>query len=312
MGSVVAPLTGRLDAALTNFSKGFRQNGLIADELFPRVPVGRQSDKYWVFGREGQELTEKTLRAPGAVPQETRFTLSTNSYFCDSHALQSTIPAENEASYEAGNLEQDATQLNTDKILLDKEIAAAAQAVDTGVLANNVTLAGGDQFDDYGASKPGTVVEDAKSKIREAGVAANVMVIPEAVYKKLKWHPAILDRFKYTTSDTVSEAQLATYFEIGRVIIARGVKRSAAAVNSFIWGKDIVIAYVSPSPSQKDESAFKQFVWAGAPGTIGGFGVIIADHPYATAKSKIVGVDHYYGLTTVNADTAYVIKSAVS
>jgi hypothetical protein len=143
LAPVVAPLTGKIDVALTNFSKGYRQNGLIADILFPRVGVGKQTDKYWVFGRENQELTEQTKRAPGAIPQESRFTLSTDSYFADSRALQATIPMETSAGYEVGDLAQDSTQLLTSKILLDKELEAAGLATDAAVLTNNVTLAWG-------------------------------------------------------------------------------------------------------------------------------------------------------------------------
>jgi len=72
MGSIAAPLVGHLDAALTNFAKKFEQNGLIADQLAPALGVGRQTDKYYIMGRESQELTEKQLRATGAAAEAIR------------------------------------------------------------------------------------------------------------------------------------------------------------------------------------------------------------------------------------------------
>src|SRR3989304_6987744 len=118
MGSVAAPLVGHLDAALTNLAKKFQQNGLGAARLAPTVPVGRQTDKYYIFGRESQELTEKQLRATGAAAEAIRIALSTDSYFCRSHALKSMIADEDRSGYEAGGLEQDATQTMIAKIQL--------------------------------------------------------------------------------------------------------------------------------------------------------------------------------------------------
>lgn len=62
MGSLAAPLVGHIDVALTNFAKKFSNNELIADRIAPPVGVGRQADRYYIYGREGQELTEVQLR----------------------------------------------------------------------------------------------------------------------------------------------------------------------------------------------------------------------------------------------------------
>jgi hypothetical protein len=155
-------------------------------------------------------------------------------------------------------------------------------------------------------------VETGLAKIVQSGFGANLMVLPDPVFRVLRQHPQIVDRFKYTSSDKLDESQLAAFFGIAKVIVASAVKRSNAAVNSFVWGKDVVIAYVEPSPSRQDGSAFKTFVWESAPGTVGGYGVIRQDHPIATAKAEIVGVDFYYGQKVVNIDTAYLIKAAVA
>jgi hypothetical protein len=68
--------------------QGIPQNGLIADLLCPRVPVGRQTDKYWIFGREGQQLTEQILRATGAGAQEHAPLALNRQLLSRSHALK--------------------------------------------------------------------------------------------------------------------------------------------------------------------------------------------------------------------------------
>jgi hypothetical protein len=166
---ITAPLTGHLDAALTQYAKGFTQNGLIADLLAPRVPVGRQTDKYWIFGREGQQLTEQILRATGAPAQRTRLSLSTGSYFRRSHALKATSltktaratkPATSSRMRRRINMIEDPAQ--------QRERAAATMLTDTAQVTNNTTLAGINQWSDYGNSDPVKDVRRRKALIAES------------------------------------------------------------------------------------------------------------------------------------------------
>jgi hypothetical protein len=290
---LTAPLTGHLDAALTEYAKGFSQNELVGDLIAPRVLVGRQADKYWVYGREFQELTEKTLRATGAPAQRTRFTLSTGSFFARSHALASDIADEDRAGYQPGDLEQDATQMNISKILLDREDALATKLTDTAQVTNNTTLAGINQWSDFGNSDPVKDVETGKAQIALTGVKANRMVVGDPVYRKLKNHPAIIDAFKYTKGGAIGVQQLADFFEVEQFLVAGAVK-VVAGTAQFVWGKHAVLAYVSPTPGLKEISAAKTFVWRAAPGTIDGFGVVTGRVPDVTAKADTVGVDWYY------------------
>src|SRR3972149_4470614 len=64
----VSPLQGHIDVALSNFAVKFRNPGYVADQAFTRVPVQRQSDKYWKFGQEQLQALVDDLRAPGPPP----------------------------------------------------------------------------------------------------------------------------------------------------------------------------------------------------------------------------------------------------
>jgi hypothetical protein len=318
MPPVVAPLTGHLDAALTEFAKRFVQDGLIADQVAPTVSVGRQTDKYFIWGREAFQLTEKQLRASGAPAERIRISLSTDSYFSRSHALAAEIADEDRAGYaDAGDLEQDSVQTLIAKIQLGREVELATMLGDTAQVTSNVTLAGGDQFSDYANSKPGVVVETAKSAIRKSGVRPNLMVAGEVVYTALVNHPAIRRFFSIgmpgaTPTRALNEADLAAYFGVDRFLVGRAVQDSAAGVSSFVWGKNALVMYVSPSAGRRDISAVKNFRWQSAPGTAGGIGVVMARHPDPTAKSDIVGVDDYYHQKITAVETAYLIKDAAA
>lgn len=311
MGGIASPLVGHIDAALTNFAKKFRNNELIADRIAPAVGVGRQSDKYYIHGREGQELTEVQLRATGAPAEAIRLGLSTDSYFCRSHALAANIADEDRQGYaEAGDIEQDAVQAMMDKILLQREVELATMLGDTGQVTNNVTLAGADQWNDD-ASTPGVNVQTALDKIVESGVRANFIAMGNAVFAKLRWHPAIRATFQYHTDRALNEVDLAGYFGVDEFLVGRAVKRSEAGVISFPWGKNAIVGFRTPSAGRQDASGVKTFRWSGAPGTSGGIGVVKDRHPNPTAKADIVGVDDYYHQKITAVETLYLIKAAV-
>src|SRR5690242_782811 len=126
MGAFLPPIynTGFpfLDVALSNYAKKFRNNTLLADLVCPRVPVGRQGGKYWIFNREDQNLLQQTLRQTGDSAQRIRRTLSSTNYFCDSHALEGLLPDEDRKNYQApGDAGQLMTETLMNKILLDRE-----------------------------------------------------------------------------------------------------------------------------------------------------------------------------------------------
>lgn len=315
MASVAIPLVGHLDAMLTNFAKKFRNNELIADRIAPAVPVGRQTDKYRIFGRQGRQLTEKQLRASGAPAERIRITLSDDSYSCVSMALAAEIGDEQRASYAetGGDIEQDTVQDMAAKILLQREKDLAAMLGDTAQLTNNTTLVGASQWNND-ASTPGVNIQAAMDKIVEIGARANFIAVGWPVFAKLRWHPAIRATFQYHQDRALTDADLAAYFGVESFLVGAAVEDSKAdpPVPSFVWGKNAIVGYVTPTPTSMDISGVKTFRWTGAPGTAGGIGVVKARHSDPTAKSDIVGVDDYYDLKITAVEALYLIKNAVA
>src|SRR5437899_11293223 len=68
-GAEVSVVQGKIDVALSQFAQLYRNNSLVAEQLFPRVEVQRQSDLFWTFGRENQAIRENSLRAPGSAAE---------------------------------------------------------------------------------------------------------------------------------------------------------------------------------------------------------------------------------------------------
>ncbi len=325
---VVPPLTGRLDMALSNFVKGYRQAPLVGDLLFPRLPVLRQTDKYWVFGRENQELTEQTLRAFGTSPAETRFQLSLDSYQVLSHALKARIPDEDRDTYTVGDLDTETVSLLQDKILLDREVRIRALAANPASYAgsNSLALAGTSQWSDYVNSDPLGDVEKAKRQIRLTGSSANMLLLSDDVATIVSSHPKIIERFKYTVlTGALDAAQLSTVFKVP-VTIASSVEYDG--VNpGFVWSNFAGLYFVSPTVGApgvlggigvegtvgpRQLSFGKSFTWTTAPGTVDGYGVIIARDPDALAKADVLGVDWYSDERVTGPDCGFLWTTPVN
>jgi len=318
MGAIASPLVGHLDAALTNYAKKFSNNQRIADSISTIVPVGRQTDKYYIFDRSARQLTENQRRATGAPAERIRFKLSTDSYSCESMALAAEIADEQRATYgeTGGDIEQDAVQTMIDKVQLQREKDLAAMLTDAAQVTNNVTLAGANQWNDD-ASTPWMDVQTAMDKIVEVGVRPNFIAAGWPVFAKLRWHPGIKKSLVATGRNValaLNDADLAAFFGVEEFLVGAAVEDSAAdpPVASFVWGKNAIVGFRNMSASRMDISGVKTFRWTSAPGTSGGIGVVKGRNADPTAKGDIVGVDDYYDLKITAVEALYLIKAAVA
>ena len=325
---VVPPLTGRLDMALSNFAKGYRNADLITDSLFPRLEVTRQTDVYWIYDRSNLQLTEQTLRATGTPAAETRFSLSTDRFYCASRALKSLIADEDRLAYTTGDLESDSVSLNQDKILLDREYRASQLVLNPSNYAagNTVALSGTAQWDNA-ASDPLFIASTARTTIaRNGAVKCNTLYLGFDTAEVLRRHPQLLQRFQYTTvTGALSDQQLATVFNVDKVIVGGAVHNDpVTGLNHFLWSNFALFVYNSPtvgaagvigaegSVGVKQLSFGKSFTWIGAPQTVGGYGVVIARSPDATAKSDIVGVDWYSDEKLTAPEIGYLVTNTLA
>lgn len=313
-GAEVSTVQGKIDVALSQFAQLYRNNLYVAEELFPRVEVLRQSDFFWQYGRENQALRENTLRAPGSAAERIQQTLSKTKYFTNDHSLARLIPDEERGNFMAGDLEQWVTQTIMDKLLLDEEINVAGIASSTANYggSNSVTLAGTSQWSDYGNSTPISDVETAKAQVRQIGQNANIMIVGDPVYQKLRAHPAIVERTKYVKGGQVTTQDMADIFGVDEFFVASVIQIDKNGNISFVWGKHAILAYSQDNPTPADVSFGKTFVWTQAPGTVGGFSTEIARETPASKKADELAAHFYYGQVVTSNISAYLIKNAVA
>jgi len=273
-----------VDAILTNISVAYLQNqdNFIADKVFPVIPVDKKSDKFFTYTKNDWFRDEAQRRAGGTESAGGGYGLSTDSYSADVFAFHKDV--DDQTLYNADaplNPLREATEFVTRRLALRKEIQWNSDFFAGSIWANDYDGVSGTpstnevkQWSDYAASDPIDDIEDAKAGILSTtGMEANTLVLGYDVFRTLKNHPDIVDRIKYTSSQTVTADMLAAMFDVPRVIISKAVKATnnegATAAYSFTSGKKALLCHVAPTPGLLTPSAGYSFSWTGVSGGLG-------------------------------------------
>lgn len=245
-----------VDPVLSNVSIKYMNDTFIADQLFPIVPVSKQTGKFYVYDKANLRINQ-TTRAAGSGANEIDFGLSTSSFSCDDHALKEFVADEIQDQADAAlNPLVDATETVTEQLLLDREQTLSTLLSATANLTQNTTLATTAQWSDYSNSDPIGDVRTARTTIHQNTFKKpNTMVMGKQVFDMLIEHPAIIERIKYSQLGVVTEELLARVFQVEKVIVGEAGSNTAAEGQadsmSYIWGKNAWLMFVTPSVGLK-------------------------------------------------------------
>lgn len=260
-----------VDQVLTNISIGWPNNGLVGERLLPSVPVRKQSDKYYVFGHEGW-LPEDDARAPGTVANEVAgLAVSVDTYFAREHSLQIAVTDEERENVDSPLApDRDATEMVTSKIMLGREVAIKTLVTTAANYnaGNTATLAGAAQWNsaNYATSDPIADLRTGKAAIHaKIFMEPNTLVIPYQVMTALEDHPDFLERIKYSERAIFSPELLASVLGFSSVIVPgvgyNSANPGATPTLGYLWGKDVVMAWVPPRPGLKIPAFGYEFTW---------------------------------------------------
>jgi hypothetical protein len=268
-----------VDALLTNLSIAYQNLEYIADRIFPLVPVQKQSDRIAKYDQSFWFRDEAKLRAPGTKSARGGFTVDTSeTYFCDRYSYGHEIyDEERDNADSVFNLDRDAVEMVTDKMLMRREVAFATDFFTTGKWgADKVGGTDFTQWSDYANSQPlvdlTTWRDDIEGKI---GREPNKLIIGKQLWSSLKWHPDLIDTIKYTQRGQVSLELFAALAEIPEVMVGKAIYTTSvegtaegSVTYSRIWGKHALLIYVPPRPSLLTPSGGYTFVWQRVPSAI--------------------------------------------
>lgn len=130
----------------------------------------------------------------------------------------------------------------------------------------STTLAGTDQWNDYTNSDPIGDLRGGKAAIHsKIFTEPNTLVLPYQVMTTLEDHPDFLERIKYSERAIFSPELLGSVLGFRNVIVpGTGINSAAAGQPSsigYLWGKDVVMAYVPDRAGLKIPAFGYEFTW---------------------------------------------------
>jgi hypothetical protein len=316
-----------VNVPLTNVSIAYMQSAstYIADKIFPKVPVDKQSNLYWKYGKADWRRSDVKRRAPGTESPGVGWSMNTDSYFAHVYAVHKDIDDQIRSNADSNfNLDRDSTEFVTNQLLLQRDIDWNAQYFKTGVWATDKT--GGTDFvkwSDAGSDPISDVADIVVAFRKLTGFKPNICVLGADVMKGLKQHPDIIDRIKYTQKGIVTEDLIATLFDVDELYtsyatVAGGVQfpdtatQDANATFDFITNsKGVLFAYAPSGPSLMTPSAGYTFTWNGY---LGGNnqGIKVKRFRMEHIAADRVEAEMTYDMKVVAPDLGYYLSSAVA
>lgn len=300
-----------IDPILSNHARGYTHPNRVAHFLFPHIQVMSRGGRRLEFNKESFKLYQ-TTRAPGADRKKVQFGFLGKKFSLDQHNLVGVLPREiqQEAARIPGvDMGRQAVESVQDIISLGKEYETASLARDAANYDadHKITLAGSDQWD-HADSDPKSIVKEGREAIRATiGMRPNTMIIGPTVYNSLDDHPKLLEKFKYTSSESITTAMLARYFDMENVHVGEAIYADDTDTFVDVWGNDIVLAYVAPAGARRQDAPSYGYTYQ-----LSGYPMVEQPVWEKDNKSWEYDVTDEYSPELVGAEAGYLIKDAVS
>lgn len=312
------------DRPLTSISIATKQDmtNFIAEQMFPAVPVSKQSDRYFVYEPRDWKRSVARVRAPSSESAGGGWNKSTESYFAEVKAVHKDVADQDRANDDEDNLDRASTEWVTEQLLLKREIDWAAAYFVTGVWGTErlgAAVPTGTQFM-FWDDPDSTPIQDIKAAVRsmmsKTGKRPNVLGLSVNVFDTLTDHPDVLDRIKIGTAIPTKEL-LAALFGVERIVVASGIQDtsiegSATDLSDFIMGDHALLAYAESSPAPMKASAGYNFAWTGLLGSGAWNGPTISRFRMDPIKSDRIEGEMAYAPKIVAPALGYFFGNALS
>ncbi|HWE50476.1 MAG TPA: hypothetical protein VG273_11825 [Bryobacteraceae bacterium] len=309
------PSTGTLhiDSALTDVSVMYTNDDMVANEVFPTLPVDKRSNKYFVYSQDNFRADDD-LRAPGAEADESNWDLSTDTYYADGHAKAAVIPDEWRENEDAAlDIDIDTTTMLTEQIWLRREVNAVTQ-VAAGLTPTDLSASTYANAWDTDTADPIKQIDLAKKTIKRAtGKKANRLLISEPVFLGLRNNALVKARISGAPdfeASLITEQMLAAVLGVEKLVIGGAVyattKPGQVQANDYVWGKYALLYYKPPTPGKRTVSLGYEMTW-----NKGRLGSLVYRFRLDPRHSDKIEVMRYYDLKVVAAGAGVLWSNAI-
>jgi len=246
------PRDVHVDAVLSQVANQYRNRAFLAPDLFPVVPVQKESGIYWKYGKERFEVID-SRRAPKTEARTIEWALDQDTYQTVGYALADWLSDEELANADIGlNLEATSTELVTELLYVAWEKRVAALLIDVSVFAHDTP---GDLWD-TDAGDPLLDIQNAVDAL--PFVDPNTIVMGKRTWNAFRRNPKVLAVLSGNERKTVSLATAQDLtsipnWKIGAAYYATN-KRGKTTTLARIWDDDVWIGYIAPNPGPKELS----------------------------------------------------------
>lgn len=313
--------SSHVDSILTNISVAYAQQApnFIATQVFPMVPVQKQTDKYFVYDKNDFMRDEMQLRADGTESAGAGYRLDTATYSCDVWSLHKDIGDQTRANADAPlNVDTDAVNFLTLKALIRRERQFVTDAFAINKWATDVVgTTDFTKWSDQAGSDPIVDIDTGRETIlTNTGIEPNTLVLGYQTYRALTRHPLIKEIYKYTSSDSITADMLARVFEVDRVVVSKAAyatnEEGGTAAYSLAAGKNALLCYVNPTPSLMMPSAGYTMVWSGLEGSGDGQRINRYDLRGSGRPADRIEIEAAFDNKIVATDLGYFFSAAVA
>jgi len=322
-----------VNTGLTEISVAYKQRQVnyVANQVFPGVPVQKQSDKIFKFDKNDLLRNEAGIRAPGTKANSGSYAItSTDTYFCDVHSWGHRIPREYLANSDISGLEVQGAEYVMQKLMIDREVDWVTNFFTTNLWADQGTPndATGHAttsawpyfiyFSDQANSDPqNTIILGQESIQQNTGYKPRILVAGLQVHNQLRKHADLKEQVKYTSSANIGQEYMAQFFDIDKYVVGSSVRATniegGTAAYSFNLGKNMLLVYAPESPGLFTPSGGYIFEWVGLNGL--GYDVSIEskmDDGAGSTKSLIIEGEMAYDAKLLCNDLGVFFSGAVA
>jgi hypothetical protein len=304
-----------VDQYLTNLSVAFTQdsNKFVADKVFPVVPVSKQSDKYSIYPKGHFWRDEVAPRPLGGRPNQANFDVEQGTYLAEEEGLEYKLDDRLRANADQPlDPEKAGMRLLTEQMMVHRDSDWASAYFREGVwgtdLKGKSSSPGEGEFLqlDQAGTEPVEFFDEERDILgASTGIDPNVLVLGRKAFRKLKNHPEVKDRIKYTQQGIVTAELLAKLLEVDRVVVPGSVKNEAAEgaedeIDFIVGPKDALFVYSAPNPAIDQPSGGYIFAWTGLiPGATNAYGGVIERGREELAHSDVFQIRCAYDMKVV-------------
>ncbi len=290
-----------IDPVLSTVVQGYKNPKVVGFSLFPRVNVQVSGGQIIEFGKEAF-VVSNLRRSPGAATKRVNFGYLGKPYSLVQDAIECLVPYEymRDASIVPGiDLASKALNLGMQKTSLPLEIEQATLACNAAnyPAANKITLSGTSKWSDP-TCNIGKQIDDGKEAIRaQTGAYPNTIVLSATAFRAAKNNPLVIDRFKYTSKESVTAEMLAGLWELDKVEVGTAISSTDGVTTTDVWGNNAVLAYVPQIPTTMEEPSY-------------GYTYVMEGHPFVRSPYQDENIQSWvYG---VNYERQAVLSGIVS